>query len=462
MLRLPSLVALVACLGPWAAACGDDGGGGRPTASTNEDAGPRDDRDAALPDFEDLPLPVAHDAGQAPPGEPPPELAGENCAIDTNKLFDLVSTDAPPEVAPLALDRSNLTFGMAFVDESETCVDAVYLAELHGGDAQGAPEVSVALDECAAIEQAALVHTGERWLFATVDSRTPPSDLWVQAEDDGDGVTPYRLTDGTIEETDVALGAFDAESVLIAWVERDISTNHSALKARVLEPDGEPREDEVIIDQGDGFFYTIPSLSRLGGAMGLVYNRITPEGGSEAVLELLDPATGERVRDPWVLTETAGAQPSVDLATDDEGGGVVYSSDGGGDARHLWFIQLDENGDPAPVMSGTMVGGPSDPRRIVNSPFRAVDASAVKLFRGFAVAYRALAAGAIDSPRLKVLFLDRVGRVIGDSEAALSTPYGGRTSIEISPDGRLTLGWSDTTEEGVTTIRMARVPCVGG
>src|SRR5262245_25717455 len=80
-------------------------GGKDSGASEEKDAGtimkPTIDRDAARP------VRSKFDAAALLPGEPPEELAGETCAVDTNKLYTLVSNMRQPEPARLAVDLIN-------------------------------------------------------------------------------------------------------------------------------------------------------------------------------------------------------------------------------------------------------------------------------------------------------------------------------------------------------------------
>jgi len=204
------------------------------------------------------------------------------------------------------------------------------------------------------------------------------------------------------------------------------------------------------------------SLGRIGGEYaGLGYRRYDASGNSQIVLDVLSAETGERDRDSWVLTSEAGAFGSIELGTDDEGGGVIYSL-GQAESRQLWFQQLDRNGQAAPIVTAMDVGGPSPPKRVVGPPYKAIDASIAKLGVGYAVAYRALPGGMVTSPRIRVHFLDRVGQIIGVSDVALASEFGGRTAIEAAVDGRIVLGWTDTTEDGMSTLTVVKLPCVGG
>jgi hypothetical protein len=203
-------------------------------------------------------------------------------------------------------------------------------------------------------------------------------------------------------------------------------------------------------------------MARIGDFAGLGYRRVSDDGTrSEIVLDILDE-NGARDRDSWVLSTEAGSNGSIDLASDEEGAGAIYSLNQG-ESQQLWFQPLGLDGRALPVMTGGKTGGGADPHRIVGPPDKAADVSMTKLPVGFAVAYRVLPSVGVDSPRIRVHFLESFGRIIGMSDVALATMYGGRTAIESAYDGRVVIGYSDSDDEtGATTIYGIKLPCVGG
>jgi hypothetical protein len=482
LLRLLRLVVsaliLVAPIG-----CGGDDDDGVHTTPMPRDAGGEEDGGGG--DFEidgDVPLPMAPDAGRAIPGDPPPELEDSQCAVDTNKLYALATLDRPPVPMQLAVDPIESHFGAVFIGDSEQCIDALYLADIHGAAGVGEPEVTMVADECTTVTHAALAHTGEHWLLGMVDARMDSYDVWVQAHRSGS--EPHRVSENLGQENQLQLAVVgsgkDATlAVMAAWVERDADTGATSLNVRPLSLDGEPTGDVVVIEPAGMYSFTSVSLARVGPRYaGLAYMRSDGMGANEIVFDVLSIETGERDRDPWVLTGQAGPFGTVDLGTDpqfcrrgacvdsdapeiDEGGGLIYSA-GEGDSRQLWIQRIDQNGEAATLMSGGSLGGAAPPERVVGPPYKATDASIVKLGVGFAVAYRALPGGMVTSPRIRVHFLDRLGSEEGKSDVALASEFGGRTAIEVALDGRITLGWTDTDEDGTSTLTVVKLPCVGG
>lgn len=456
------------------AACGDDDSG-HPTAP-RRDAGMKEDAgDEPEPTFDaNVPLPTKpHVDASVEPGEKPPELADAPCAIDTNKLYDLTTSSDSPRPTQLATDLINSRFAFAYVGRSDKCRDAVFISELSGASGVGMPKQTLVSDECTSVMHVSITHTGEQWLLAISDGRNGPFDLYVQSFKDGVAGEAQQITESMAEERESAItttscdpGQLDCTDfvarAMVAWSEQD-DFGSSKLSVRPLDLDGAPTGETVVLEDSMDLQFTGLSISQLGDHfIGLAYRRFGPTTGvSEIVLDVLDVKTGMRNRDPWVLSGSAGASGSVDLGTDGAGGGVMYSL-GEMESQQLWFQQLDKNGRAAPVVSAGQTGGPSDPTRIVGPPVNATDASLAKLPSGFAVAYRVLPGGMIQQARIRAHFLDHFGREIGKSDVALATEVGGRTAIESAYDGRITLGWSDTTAEGDTTLTAAKLPCVGG
>lgn len=526
-------------------ACGSDDGE-RPFEPMDRDAGPFD----AGPPPDRFPLPVDDsDAAVDPDGEPPPELAGAPCAVDTNKLYELVRRGELPDASELAVEPIESRFGVAFIGKGTVCLDALFVAEVQGRLSE--PEVATAVDECSSIEQPSVAASEGGWLFAFVDNRAGGRNVWVQAFDPRMDTQPpaYPITDNTRTKSEVKIVGLGPDGALVAWVERDsaIAANQfmpdESLKVRPLWPDGEPYAEEVVIGESlsnptertsfasvrlarigasgaalgyrrnyrrfegapcfddtgcsdvdtcacdpsepnpSGYCYCRPDpddpsvpcepTGRCEGLDGTPRLDVTVEERAELMLEVLD-LDGNPVKTPFVLTDKAGTIGTLALATDEEGGAVIYTIAQGMYGRQVWFQKLDDRGEPPPAMVGGLVTGTEDPMLIISPPTRPFDASVTKLATGFAIAYRALPAedaspmdGEPDymndtpSPRIRVHFTERFGRTVEESDVALSEPTGGLTSIESALDGRIMLAWRDLHEDGTTSLTAARLPCVG-
>jgi hypothetical protein len=413
------------------------------------------------------------------PGDPPEGLEMEACAVDTNKLFELANSDGIVGDTRLAVDLIGSEFGMVYVDTSDECFDAVYVAHVSGPSGSGAPELDLALDACSQIGRTALAHNNSDWLLATVDDRGGPMDVWIQKLGDTSGADAVRVSDTPREEIDLAIMAarpiVDSDEyttqtdlgrsgwAAVAWTEQSSSSATHALYLQLLDVDGMPSAMLQQIYEPGSYEFTSLALARVGeDLLGLGYRRFTRMGVSEVVFEVREAATGELVRDPWVLTVEGGLQGTIEIASDEFGGGIVYSIEQGTEGRQIWYQRIDETGVAAPVESGINQGGPSEPLRIVGLPYKGVDASITKLLRGYVIAFRVLPAGPVARSQIRVQFLDRFGRLIElPSTVAYAADEGGRTSIEAAYDGRISVGWTDATEDlSATTVHVVRLPCV--
>jgi hypothetical protein len=431
------------------------------TTTTKRDAGIKD---SGAKQDADFPLPTGPevDAAGILPGDPPTELAGQSCAVDTNKLYAVATTMREPEPTQLAVDLVGSRFGLAYLDKSPKCIDAVYLAQLQGASGLGMPEISTAIDDCTTVDHVAITHNGDAWLFASVDARMDQRDLWVQAYLPGSTHTAHRLTNSLVLKREIALSALGSDSAIAAWVEDDTAGGSHALNVRLLTSEGDPTAEPVVIEQSTSKTYAGLALAPIGtDFIALGYRRGDNAGHSEMVLQMLAVGTAKPDRDAWVLTTEGGPFGNIDISSDDEGAGVIYSLVQG-TSKQLWFQRLDLTGHAAPVMSGARTGGPMAASRVVGPPLNAVDASLAKLPNGFIVAYRAMPGGSVSSPRIRVHFLDRFGRVIAESDVALAQSFGGRAAIEAAYDGRVVVAWSDQAEDGKTTTTAVKLPCVGG
>ena len=444
-------------------ACGDDSGTKEPTSVGGRDGGV-DDGGYTRPDASGVrPRRPMIDAAVIA-GDPPEELASENCAVDTNKLYEVATTGRQPEPSQVAVDQVGSRFGLVYVDKSDTCFDAVYLTTLSGPSDVGEPTVSMAVDPCAMIERAALTRTADSWLIATVDGRMGAGSVWVQAYNGKKTLTAYNITESLGEKSELAITALGTDAAIVSWVEvalDDMGILSNSLHVRVLSSQGEPTADEVELEPLGTYSIAGLSLAQTSSSfVALGYWRSTTDGASEIVLDVLDTVTGARDRDPWVVSPTAGTRGSVDVSADDEGGGIVYSF-GDRTAHQLWFQQLGPDGSAALVKSGLSVGGPAEPSRFVGAPRNAVDASIAKLPTGFAVIYRSLPGPGLTEPRIHLELLGPTGALKGGSDIALANEYGGRTTIESGFDGRMVVAWSDTAEDGQTKSIAVKLPCFG-
>jgi hypothetical protein len=433
-----------------ATACGDDK---TPTTTKHRDAG--SELDAGPMDASDQ-----RDAASQPDtGSPEQGLQG-NCVIDSNKIFSVSTRAEPFPSTSLAVDPATSLFALPFVGPHAGCLDVVNLATMQGAAQGGDPTTKVAIDRCALVKDAAAAALNGQWLVATVDSREPPFDVWVQRYDpmQGEQGDAVRVSQANAVETALAITSMrDGEHGLIAWGD-EASGGTNSLYTRLVDRNGVLQADPVRIEQSKLFFRGL-SLAPLGAAgAGLAYWRYSEDfSTSEIVFRALDES-GKPTRDEWVLATGAGPSASVDVATDPMIGGIVFARAEGSQGRQVWIQRIDDTGQAATLLNSP---GRSAPVRVVNSPFRAIDVSVTKLLAGYVVSYRALPSTRQPKAAIRLAFLDRNGQIIGESDVSFTSESGGRTAVEAAYDGRVVIGWSQVNPDGKSELKLVRLPCIG-
>jgi hypothetical protein len=171
-------------------------------------------------------------------------------------------------------------------------------------------------------------------------------------------------------------------------------------------------------------------------------------------LTLVD-ADGSTTGEPKVLTNSLGPASAISLASNDDGGAVIYSEVPGGSAHQLRFRAIDRLGNLGSPVSLTV--GNQDLRDLAFAPFHG----------GYLAAYRRTSAvnGAIGTMRL--LFIDEVGNVKMTGYVAEASVSAGTTQLGVAADGNtFFVAWSNAvnvTTEGVSNVEehvsLARFSC---
>jgi hypothetical protein len=434
------------------AACGDDDS---PKITVHRDAGEQPD---AAESVDAAPMDAAM---RKDSGTPEEGLTG-NCAIDANKIYSVKEQSQPFIGTPLSVDPAQSMFALPFVGPQAGCSDVVNMTLFEGSSMGGAPMTMVASDHCSLIKDAAAAALQGHWLLATIDNREPPYDIWLQRYDaaNGEQGAPVRLSNVSAVETALAIASFrDGKHALVAWGDESAAGVHT-LYTRVVDANGAAVGDAVKIQESMDLYFRGLSIAPLGSdGAALAYWRYNEDfTTSEIVFRPLD-AMGAPTRDEWVLATAAGPAASVDVATDEKLGGIVWSRAEGTQARQVWFQRIDATGQAAELLAGP---GRSPALRVVNSPFRGIDVSVTKLLTGYIVSYRSLPAATQTRAAIRLYFLDRNGAIIGDSDVSYTSESGGRTAVEAAYDGRVVIGWSQVNEDGKSELKLVRLPCIGG
>jgi hypothetical protein len=436
-------------------------GGGKTPAATSKKVAERDAGYVSGSEPYDAEVPQPRkDAGTAsiPAGEPEPGLTG-GCAVDSNKIYTVAERTEPFLSTPLAVDPQESRFVVPYVNTG-SCVDAVRLATLEGAATSGAPTTATAMDECMLVREAAVTAIGGHWLVATTDNREPPYDVWLTPYDasTGEAGETHRISQSARVESALAITSLSGgEAALLAYADEDLREGQG-LYVRLADTTGNPSADPVKIDSSSSLYFTSLSLRPLGKGAGLVYVRYSLDYTTSEIMFVALGPNGQPLREAWRLAGNAGPSPSVDLATDSEGGGIVFARAEASTGRQIWFQQIDTDGLAALQRSGA---ARAPALRIVGAERRGIDVSVTKLRTTFILGYRELPQGNATRAALRAYFLDRYGAVVGSSDVSLTSIGGGRTALQSSEDGRVVLAWNELGENGGSSLKVVRVPCVG-
>lgn len=446
--------------GLWIAACSDEDRNPIQGPMTFPDAGDAGWQSGSEPYDGSVPLP-RRDSGTAmiPPGAPEKGLSGQ-CAVDSNKIYTVAQREQPFGSTPLAVDPVQSRFIVPFIAAGE-CLDSVHMATIMGAASSGEPVDSSAFDTCARVREATATALSDRWLIASTDSRQPPWDVWVTPYDakTGSVADARRISESSSIETALAMTTLkDGKRALLAYGDEELNVGQ-VLYVRPLDNLGKPLGEAVKLDESSDLYFSNLSMKPLGDGAALVYVRASLDyATSDIVFAALD-AQGQLLREPWVLSRNAGPSASVDLTVDSEGGGIVYARAEASTGRQIWFQKINAKGEAALLPTGNTR---SPAQRIVNSPARGIDVSIASLRGSFVLTYRSLPQSEDGRAVVRIYFLDRNGAIVGSSDVSYTSTASGRTSVRSAGDGRVVVAWSEINDDGLSALKVARLPCVGG
>jgi hypothetical protein len=283
--------------------------------------------------------------------------------------------------------------------------------------------------------------------------------VWVEAYGGTPAQAGRRISQNSHVETALALTTLrDDSTLMLAYADEDPNAGQG-LYVRPLSAAGEPLSDAVTIEQSSTLYYANLAIEPLGkSGAALVYVRYSLDYATSDIVFVALDGQGTMLREPWVLARHAGPSASVDVALDSDGGGIVYARAESTIGRQVWFQQIGSDGQAALERDGKMR---APAQRIVNAPARGSDVAMTKLQTGFIVTYRALPSDSESRAKVRVYFLDRYGAIIGSSDVSYTSSAGGRTGVQSANDGRAVVSWNEVADDGRSSLKVARLPCLG-
>jgi hypothetical protein len=368
---------------------------------------------------------------------------------------DVVSDDiwqAPVEIEAeggFALVPGPTGFGLAYRSIGRaTCAQNIEVA--HIAASSGLPEPGAVLVECTAITDVALAWASSGWHLAWIDNFTDRAELHtatLDAQLQISGAGRRTLTDDEHElERKPVLAAIGGRPLLV-WSARGMAAGPSSIRARWLDGDADSFDLVTADEEHAPQALALAQIGSESAAIGWV-----GPGESPGVWLLRLDADGARAGAPVQLTERVAVSSSIDIARRSDGGAAVYSIEIDG-APQVRFRRLDATGTPI-----------ADERVLIGPPLRAQDASVFALAGGYVVVYRALPGGSIDRPEIRMTFVTKEGAVIRDAAGSVlstriasSTIATARTSVTVSVDGQIMIGWLDADSgSGHNALHVAR------
>jgi hypothetical protein len=315
------------------------------------------------------------------------------------------------------------------------------------------PSPTPILPDCKITRDVAILGVSGGYHVAWVDNATETAELHrvlLDKELKPMGKLTRTTVTSSAEELEVRPVLAQVSSrPLLTWITRNAEANQRGVMAQFL--DGDETETFEILGADEGHDPQALAVSRMSieGRGALAW--VGPQSNPGVWLQPLDD-TGHPEGGPIKLTSRVGASSSVDLAPRVDGGGAVYSIviDSLPQVR---FHRLDEDGMPR-----------GDERALVSPPQRAQDASIAGIGGGYAVAYRELPSAGQAAAEIRLMFISKEGNVTRDdqgrafsfliAESSLAT---GRTTVEVSLDGVLMIGWLDAAPTGSgNVLKVAR------
>ncbi len=406
---------------------------------------------------------AGYDAGAVDAGEDAgwePETPGEDAAVEVRDAGDCVGRccaldeevallasdhEETSPVAQLAVDSSANLFASISKGPGD-CLDRLLVFELDSRDFE--PETFSLQDECHSIGSSPIGAGDGGWLLLWVDRRDSfevRSAVYVSGEELVPA-EPFQVSENDRVEQELAMVPM-GESMLVAWVEKDVYAGTQALVARQISLAGEPLAQARVVRESNELSFNALDLASLDENRAMLLYKADGDV-SELVVQLLDE-TGQPQGPPEVLSSDAGLYGSAAAAFGDNEGAIVYSlapSGAGGQVR---------------FRSVTGAGLGQKDLELVSDPELGSGASIAKVLTGFMVAYRATVSGSA-GPRgmIRVMFLDPYGNVQASSDVYEASISGGRTTLGVSSDLRAAISWTDFYEDSTREIKMVNLWCL--
>lgn len=405
--------------------------GGRRDAGP--DAAARDaGRDARVPD----------DSGQIDP----PDAGPLRCTASPDDVYK-IATDTAGDRA-VALAAAGNGFGLLYTALPDGgVISRVHAIGLSSSGTLGTPH---ALSTGGVPRRpVSLAAAGTSWIAAWVDNdptRFEVRTLALGADlAPAAGATAAHLTSTDAGEDNPVL-FMGGGGALLAWVEEDTAAGGRLVRAQRVSLDGAPAGEAATASTAGHRPGALVLAELAAGPVLLYTSAIDGPAGPETRLFMQDLTSAGAMRGAArPIDEEANADGTLDAFLTSSGGAVVFGALVGGVRSEVRFRAFDAAGAPL-----------GDERILAQG----TDASIAAFAGGYAVSYRAAASGEAPA-EVRLLLVSELGDLITDVTVAQAMLEGGRTTVRVSGDGQIAIGWADSTPSQ-TDVRLARVACGAG
>lgn len=414
------------------------------------DAGDRDGGDAQVEPEPDGGGADGGDGGGAA-GDAGPEPV-DPCELSAEDNTFLTMTPGANE-GRFSLTTGTTGFGVAFEGPATVDCDTWSTIQVLPVQSSGAFAMpTTVIGDCVKVRELSLLRVAQGWRMVWIDNSADSTELQTMLLDDtmsgpvGDLRTTLT-TNQLLEERPVLANVGGVP--LVALLVTD-TLGSEKTRVSTLRLDGQASMQDVVPEDADRKPIAL-SLAQIGAADAVL--AWADASGKPGVWAQRLDLTGAAKGEPKLVTDATGGTTTVDLAprSGNEGGALIYSTAVGGVNNEVRFRRLSSTGEFI-----------ADQIKVVSRPFQGRDASIARLGAGYVVAYRALPGGPITQNEIRLAFLTPEGDVARNSvgemisyKVADSGAGGGRTTVRVSNDGQLLIGYIDTVDSQ-TVLRLVR------
>jgi hypothetical protein len=308
------------------------------------------------------------------------------------------------------------------------------------------------LDDCTATREISLLRVSQGWRVVWVDNAAGSFELEsMMLSDDMSSIVGdvrTQLTTNMLTEKRPVLQLVGG-APMVAFIATDPESGKARISSIALNATNTVKDVLTETSERKPLSLALTQIGDEDAVVGWV-----DEEGKPGVWVQRIALDGTPKGEPALVSDVVSAGTTMDVSVrgEGEGGAVLYSVMVGGITPEVRFRRLSATGEVL-----------ADEIKIVGGVLQGRDASFARLGGGYAIAYRALPAGPITEPELRLTFVSKEGTAMRDAQGTLISykianagTGGGRTTLRISTDGQVLVGLVDGDGLGTQQLRLIR------